>query len=111
MLKKHYSEVAEEDVVAEGAKNVKIQWLINKDVAGAHFAMRRFTILPGGHTGYHKHDWEHEIYVLEGEGVLKFEDKEYPLKPGTFAFVDGGKNHQFLNAGITNFVFLCFIPL
>ena len=110
MLVKHFSEVKEEDVTSEGAKDVKIQWLINKDVPGAHFAMRRFTIKPGGHTGYHKHEWEHEIFVLCGEGKLKLETEEIPLRNGIFAFVDGSKYHQFINTGKEDFVFLCLIP-
>ena len=32
--------------------------------------MREFELDPGGHTPQHFHPYEHEIYVLEGEGAI-----------------------------------------
>ncbi|HDN95555.1 MAG TPA: cupin domain-containing protein [Thermoplasmatales archaeon] len=111
MFVKNYKEVEMEDVKEEGAKEVKIQWLIDEKI-GRTFAMRRFTIKKGGHTPLHKHDWEHEVFVLAGEGALVDENgKEYPLKPGNFAYVEPNEVHQFKNKGDEDFIFLCMIPL
>ncbi|MFH1179934.1 MAG: cupin, partial [Candidatus Bathyarchaeota archaeon] len=64
----HYKDIENQDVPAP-AEKVKIRWLINEKNGALNFAMRRFEVEPGGYTPYHTHDWEHEVYVLEGEGV------------------------------------------
>ncbi|KAA0000006.1 MAG: cupin domain-containing protein [Thermoplasmata archaeon] len=111
MFVKRYDEVEKEEVNEEGAKNVEIQWLIDEKVA-PNFAMRRFTIKENGYTPLHKHDWEHEVFVLQGEGALVDGDgNEHPLKPGNFALVEPNEVHQFKNKGKEDFVFLCLIPL
>ena len=111
MLVKNYKEIDIENVKDEGAKNVKIQWLIDEKV-GRTFAMRRFVIKKDGHTPLHRHEWEHEIFVLAGEGALVDENgNEHPLKPGNFAYVEPNELHQFKNKGNEDFIFLCMIPL
>ncbi len=111
MFVKSHEEVKAEEVKNEGAKNVYIQWLIPPDKART-FAMRRFVIKKDGHTPLHKHDWEHEIFVLAGEGAIVDENKnEYPLKPGYFAYVKPNEIHQFKNVGNEDFIFLCLIPV
>ncbi len=111
MFVKKQEEVLAEEVKDEGAKNVLIQWLIPPDKAKT-FAMRRFIIKEGGHTPLHRHDWEHEIFVLAGEGALvDKEGNEHPLKPGCFAYVEPNEIHQFKNVGKEDFIFLCMIPI
>ena len=95
----------------EGAKDVELQWLIDKSVGAENFAMRRFVIKPGGHTPLHSHPWEHENYVLEGKGVVRIGDKEYELKKDMFVFIPPDVVHQFRNSGDKDFVLLCLIPL
>jgi quercetin dioxygenase-like cupin family protein len=90
----HYTEVENLDV-PEPAKKVKIRWLINEETGAPNFAMRRFEVAPGGSTPYHTHDWEHEVYVLEGDGVAVSEDGV----------------HSFKNTSGKLLVFLCMIPL
>ena len=34
------------------------------------FCMRVFDLEPGGSTPWHTHNWEHEVYILEGTLVL-----------------------------------------
>lgn len=96
----------------EGAENVAIQWLIDDKRGAPSFAMRRFVVGPDGHTPLHEHPWEHEIYVLEGEGALVDADgEEHSLLSNRFAYVPAGETHQFKNVGNDDFVFLCMIPL
>ena len=33
--------------------------------------MRQFELAPGGHTPRHTHAHEHEVFVLEGAGVVR----------------------------------------
>jgi quercetin dioxygenase-like cupin family protein len=98
-------------VQEEGAEGVKIKWLIDKTVGAPTFAMRHFTVQPGGHTPLHKHDWEHEVYVLEGEGFVKHLDREYPIRPGDAIFVPPNQPHQFRSTEFSRLRFLCIVPL
>jgi quercetin dioxygenase-like cupin family protein len=109
MLANKYHEIKKEEVTAEGAKDVSIRWLIGKDT-DAPFYLRHFEVQPGGHTPYHNHPWEHEIYVLEGTGRINTGEGPIPLEKGSFALVRPGEEHQFENTGQTTFTFLCAIP-
>lgn len=112
MIAKSERDVTADEVSEEGAKNVTIQWLIDSRAGAPNFAMRRFVVGKGGYTPLHSHDWEHEVFVLGGEGVLVDKDgNEMPLKKDYFAFVPPNDIHQFRNAGDENFVFLCVIPI
>lgn len=107
---KRYDEVEMEEVGEDGAKNVYIQWLIDENI-GKNFAMRRFVLKRDGHTPLHRHDWEHEVFVLEGTGAIENDaGKEFSLTPGTFAYVPPNEIHRFINKGESDFVFLCMIP-
>jgi quercetin dioxygenase-like cupin family protein len=104
---------AKEDapVQEEGAVGVKIKWLLDKSVGAPTFAMRHFSVQPGGHTPLHSHNWEHEVYVLEGEGFVRNEDKEYPIRPGDAIFVPPNQKHQFRSTEFSHLRFLCMVPL
>jgi len=112
MIAKSESDVKADEVSEEGAKNVTIQWLIDNRIGAPNFAMRRFVVGKGGYTPLHKHDWEHEVFVLKGEGALVDENgNEIPLKKDHFAFVPPNEVHQFKNVGDEDFIFLCVIPI
>jgi len=112
MIVEHQQDVEVQQVEMEGAKDVTIQWLIDEKRGAPNFAMRRFVVGPGGHTPLHEHAWEHEVYVLDGEGALVDEDGgEHTLEPHCFGYVPAGETHQFRNTGSDDFVFLCMIPL
>ncbi|MEA2055169.1 MAG: cupin domain-containing protein [Candidatus Thermoplasmatota archaeon] len=112
MIVKNERDVKAEKIIEEGAENVTIQWLVDGKLGAPNFAMRRFVIGKDGHTPLHKHDWEHEVFVLSGRGTLiNGNGKEMPLSEGNFAFVSPNEVHQFKNAGDADFVFLCIIPI
>ena len=97
-------------VTVAGAKDVEIRWLISKDDGAPNFEMRMFELKPGGHTPLHRHSNEHEVFILEGQGTLVYEGKEYPFEKEYAIFVPCGKEHQFKNAGKSTLRFLCLIP-
>ena len=99
-----------EEVQEVGAKGVTIRWLISEKDGAPNFAMRLFEIEPGGNTPYHKHKWEHEVFVLEGAGNLVTENGNFPLNKGDAVLVPGEENHQFKNASGEILVFLCIVP-
>lgn len=106
---KHYEKIEATDVEMEGAENVKVRWLISEEDA-PNFAMRMFEFEPKGHTPLHTHNYEHEIFILEGEGVLTYEKKEHEFKKGDFISIPPNKEHQITNTK-DKLRLLCFIPL
>ena len=72
--------------------------------------MRLFEIRPGGNTPYHQHDWEQEIFILEGNGVAKSESDELPINKGDFIFVKSNEWHQMKNTGENLLKVICLIP-
>jgi quercetin dioxygenase-like cupin family protein len=105
-----YESVKAEKVPAP-AKGVKVRWLIDEKIGAPNFAMRRFTVEPGGYTPRHSHPWEHEVFILSGTGVVLGEGGKEPVKPGDVVFMPPDEEHQFRNTGAQEMAFLCLIPL
>lgn len=106
----HHTEVELEEPAEQGVKDVKLRWLISKKDGAEHFAMRLFEIQPDGYTPLHQHDWEHEVFILEGGGVTRDKTSEEPFKEGDVFFVPAMEWHQFINTGKDTLKFLCLIP-
>jgi quercetin dioxygenase-like cupin family protein len=94
----------------EGASKLKVRWLITKDLGAPNFAMRLFEIEPGGYSPLHSHPWEHEVFILEGEGVVVGEDGEKKVGAGDAILVLPNERHQFKNDGKKTLKFLCLVP-
>jgi quercetin dioxygenase-like cupin family protein len=74
------------------------------------FAMRLFEVEKGGCSPLHTHSWEHEAFILEGEGVVFDGEKATPFKANDVVFVPPDEWHQFKNTGTRTLKFLCLIP-
>jgi quercetin dioxygenase-like cupin family protein len=109
MKARHWSEIEAKDA-DEGASKLKVRWLITKDMGARNFAMRLFEMQPGGNSPLHSHDWEHEVFVLEGEGTVLGGSEERQFKPGDAVFVPPNERHQFRNTGKKPVKFLCLVP-
>jgi quercetin dioxygenase-like cupin family protein len=107
---KNNQQVPSTEVTMEGAANCRVRWLIGESDQAPNFAMREFEVAPGGHTPKHFHDYEHEIYVLDGRGVVVDGDEERPLAAGDVLLVSPNDVHQFRNTGAAPLRFLCLIP-
>ena len=103
-------DVPQADVTMEGAVGCRVRWLVGMADQAPNFAMREFELEPGGHTPRHFHPYEHEIYVLAGEGAVLDGDTERPLQPGDVVLVNPDDVHQFRNTGSEPMRFLCLIP-
>ncbi len=106
----HESQVPQHTVTMDGAAGCTVRWLVDAEDGAPHFAMRQFDVAPGGYTPRHSHPYEHEVYVLSGEGVVLQGDREHPLRPGTVVYVAPDEVHQFRNAGTQPLRFLCLVP-
>ena len=106
----HHSDIELKAVEMEGAAKTKVRQLLGANVETANFAMRMFEIDPGGYTPRHQHDYEHEIYVLEGEGVVVEGEQQHNLQSGDVVYVHPNDIHQFRNTGDATMKMLCLIP-
>jgi len=94
----------------EGAAGCTVRWLVGEKDGAPTFAMRQFEVEPGGYTPRHQHSYEHEVFVLEGEGVVFEGDQQHVLKQGDVVLVKPDEVHQFRNTGDAPMKFLCLIP-
>ncbi len=102
------------DVKLEKVENTKetyIQWLIKKEDGAPNFALRRIILKKGGSSPHHLHNYEHEIYVLSGQGKAVVDGTEIKLEEGSFILIKPNADHQLINIGEEDFIFLCIIPL
>lgn len=109
MLIKDYKKVPAAEV-EQGAEGVKIRRIFVDDDGACNFHMRAFEVEPGGHTPLHTHEWEHEVFVLKGNGTVTSEKGQHEFKNGDAIFVPGNERHQFQNTGETTLEFICIIP-
>ncbi len=106
----HFDNIKEEKVEMDGAVEAYVRWMITDRDGAPNFAMRMFRLERGGETPYHKHPYEHESFILSGEGKLVFEGKEYAFSQWDVLYIDPDKMHQFVNTGNKELIFLCLIP-
>jgi quercetin dioxygenase-like cupin family protein len=104
------SDVTAEAVTDEGASGVSIRLLISQAEGAPNFAMRLFEVAPGGHTPFHEHAWEHEVYVVKGPVEVVTEQGPTEANTGDSVLMPPGERHQFRNNGPTLARFLCVIP-
>ena len=107
----HYTGIEASQVKEEGAQGVTIRWLISETDGAPNFAMRLFEVESGGQTPLHSHSWEHEVYILNGEGVVWKEGNEVAVRSGTAVYVPQNEKHCFKNTGRERLQFLCLIPI
>ena len=107
MTVKHASEIESKNVAA--GKDTKIQVLISSQ-EGPNFALRKFSMLPGGGMPRHTNTVEHEQYVLRGHAKIGIGEDIYEVKAGDVVFIPDGIVHFYENIGNEPFEFLCIIP-
>lgn len=93
-------------------EGTRIRWLLTAEQGAPNFAMRVIEIDPGVVFEPHHHPYEHEIYVLEGSGMLTNPDGDVgELAPEKFVLVPPDEVHGYRNTGDTVLKFICVIPL
>jgi len=105
-----YRDVRLDEVGEEGAEGVSVRWVISKEDGAENFSMRVFDVQPGGHTPHHKHKWEHEVFILDGEAMVVTEEGEKSAPAGSIVFVSPDEQHQFKNETNKVLRFICLIP-
>jgi quercetin dioxygenase-like cupin family protein len=99
------------EVAAQPAvEGVTMRVVIGPEEGAPVFNMRVFEVQPGHNTPHHSHWWEHEVFVLAGQGVVNTEQGDQPISHGCTVFVPGGEMHQFRNTGDDVLRFICLVP-
>lgn len=110
MVVKNVDEVEKERIIENGVENTIKQNILSVTDETPNFSMRRFTVGPGGYTFYHSHDYEHEVYILSGCGLLKTKTKVEKIREDMAILIMPNEIHQFVNDGDEPLVLLCIIP-
>jgi quercetin dioxygenase-like cupin family protein len=105
----NYREVSPEE--SPEAVGASLRWVISEKEGALTFAMRVAELQQGAATPSHSHAWEHEVFVLSGEGRVASGGEEFSLQEGDAAFIPPMEEHHFANAGTATFRFICAIPL
>jgi quercetin dioxygenase-like cupin family protein len=100
------------EVNMKGVKGVTKQVPISAADGSPNYSFRVFTLEPGGYTPYHKHDFEHLNFIMEGRGAIRTESgDDVEVKKGDFVTVLPNEQHQYRNASSTDaFVMICAVP-
>jgi len=93
--------------VGEG---ISIRWVVGKPEGAPNFAMRIIEFEAGAAFAAHQHPYEHEIFVLEGEGIVEGPGGEVPMRPGMAIFVPADEVHGYRGTGNGPLRFICVIP-
>lgn len=95
----------------DGVKGVTMRVMVGRADSAPNFAMRHFTVEPGGNTPHHSHNYEHEVYVTEGEAQVEENGAWHKIREGDVLFVPPNVVHQFKNTSRQPFKFLCMVPV
>ncbi|MHC4947733.1 MAG: cupin domain-containing protein [Planctomycetota bacterium] len=104
-------EIPAEPMRMEGVQDVSMRMVVGRADGAPNFAMRHFTVAAGGHTPRHQHPYEHEVYVLGGEGRLEYDGDFHAIRGGDAVFIEPDRMHQFVNTGGEPLRFLCLVPV
>jgi len=91
-------------------EGITIRWVIGRPEGAPNFAMRVIEFQPGVTFEIHEHPYEHEIFVLEGEGVAEGPGGEIPMRPGVALYIPPDEPHGYRNTGTGILRFICVIP-
>jgi quercetin dioxygenase-like cupin family protein len=106
----HYKAVTPDPSGEKDASGVAVRWVIAEKDGAPNFSMRVIEVDANGYTPFHGHPWEHQVFILEGSGILVQKDEETPLSKGDVVFVPPGTHHQFRNTSEERLEFICIIP-
>jgi quercetin dioxygenase-like cupin family protein len=106
MLGRDYQDVEAESV----GDGITIRWAIGRDEGAPNFALRVIEFAPGVVFPSHEHPYEHEIFVLEGKGVVEGPQTTVAMRPGVVIYVPPDEVHGYRNCGDSPLRFVCVIP-
>ncbi len=104
-------QVAFEELKKPGASKVRVKYLLDERHGSDKFFLRCYYVEKGGHTPLDKHVYEHQVYILQGEGLVREGSEQVPvmrrIAPGDSIYIPTNAVHQFINERDAPLVFLC----
>lgn len=101
------------DIVREpGAKQATIKRLIDTTDGADRFVLSLFEVKPNGSTPPHYHDWEHEIFIVDGSMTLQLpqEKRDVKVSGGDVIFIPRNEPHGFVTGPNETCHFLVVAP-
>jgi len=111
MILKHASDVPVIQMIKPGFSGMQARFLLTADDGCPRYALRLMEFAPGGHCSFHNHMEEHEIYFLEGKGILKTDLNECRIRAGDTVLIMPCEFHQIRNTGTGMLKMICTVPL
>src|ERR1041384_6512892 len=108
-LIRNLSEATPKPVEMAGVKGVRMAVMVGREDKAPNFALRQFIVEPGGNSPKHSHDYEHEVYIVDGGGTVFLDGAERPIHSGDVIYVPADHEHQF-KASEQGMKFLCLVP-
>ncbi len=105
------SDVKPQDVsgLLPGTVGVYVQWLVTKETGSEKFALRRFTVRPGGRMPLHNHKYVEAVYVVKGRLRVRIGAEERVVGPGDYFFTGPWEPHMIENPYDEEAEFICAI--
>jgi quercetin dioxygenase-like cupin family protein len=110
-LIRNLGDVEPRPVEMDGVSGVRMALMVGRTDGAPHFSLRQFLVEPGGHTPRHSHDYEHEVYVVEGGGTVLLNGEELTIRAGDVIYIPADHEHQFRATSDASLRFLCLVPV
>lgn len=81
--------------------------LVGAEHGAQKFYLRHYDLAPGLTTPLDRHVYEHELFVLNGEGKYLCDGEETPIKTGDAIWIRSNQRHQIINTGPGRMQLLC----
>ena len=110
MLIRNINETETLPVQMDGVQGAKMALMVGREHGAPNFSLRQFEVEAGGHTPRHSHDYEHEVYVVDGSGEVLLDGDYRPVRGGDVIYVPADEEHQFRASNGERLRFLCVVP-
>ncbi len=100
----------EKDVLANTIReNVTLKLAISENDGAKNFFMRIIEYGEGASSrDTHQHPYEHEIYIIEGSGILVGSEKKIKFQKGDIIYIGPDEEHAIMSDGYLKFI--CLVP-
>lgn len=109
MIIKRYAEV-QPGTYSGTPEGVQMREMITGRDGAPNFSLRVFDVRPGASTPFHSHQWEHEVFILQGNGKVRTAGQETPFQAGDSVYIAPNETHCFEADPGTPVRFICVIP-
>ena len=87
-----------------GVNGAEMAIMVGREHGAPNFALRHFSVTPGGNTPRHSHDYEHEVFIVEGDRA-RLKNVTVTARNERWASVSGGPAAGGVQAGVRVIVY------